>query len=118
MLRYKINPGEFRHRIIIQKRNFNETTCNGFEDVSWNDFKIVKAKIKNINGKEYFQAQQAQSKASKKVTIRYIKDLDSSIDINISLNYRVKYNDQTYNILYSVNIEEQNKYLELLLESE
>lgn len=107
--------GKLNRRIVIQKRDMIEDE-NGFEVEIWDDYKTVWSNIKNINGKEYFLAQQVQSKASKKATIRYIKDIDQSINLNSSLDYRVKYNENIYNILYFDNIKEQNKFIELLLE--
>ncbi|HBG0292101.1 TPA: phage head closure protein [Clostridioides difficile] len=112
-----MNVGNLNKRITIQiKEQTNDE--NGFTVNEWIDFKTVWANIKNINGKEFFQAQQAQSKANKKITIRYLKYLDSSIDARVSLKYRVKYKENTYNILYSDNIQEKNQYIELLLEGE
>lgn len=112
-----MNIGKLNQRITIQKK---ETSVdeNGFEVEEWSDFKSVWSSVKNINGKEFFQAQQAQSQASKKVTIRYLKDLDSSLDPDVSLKYRIKYKNNNYNLIYSDNIQEQNKFIELLLESE
>ena len=57
-----MNPGELNKRITILKRSI--FTDNGFEVEEWVDYKTVWAKVKNINGKEFFQAQQDQSKAS------------------------------------------------------
>lgn len=109
--------GKLNKRITIQKREIfiNE---NGFEVEAWKDYKIVWASIKNLNGKEFFQAQQAKSQASKKVIIRYLKDLDSSLNPNASLEYKIKYKNNNYNLIYSDNIQEQNKFIELLLEGE
>lgn len=112
-----MNIGRLNRRITIQKK---ETLIdeNGFEVEEWADYKTVWASVKNINGKEFFQAQQAKSQASKKVTIRYLKDLDSSLDLNISLKYKIKYKNNNYNLIYSDNIQEQNRFIELLLEGE
>lgn len=112
-----MNIGRLKQRITIQKK---ETLIdeNGFEVEEWIDYKTVWASVKNINGKEFFQAQQAQSQASKKVTIRYLRDLDSSLDSNVSLKHRIKYKSNNYNLIYSDNIQEQNRFIELLLEGE
>lgn len=112
-----MKPGELNKRITILKRNIF-TDDNGFEVEEWIDYKSVWANVKNINGKEFFQAQQAQSKASKKITIRYLNDLDSSINTNVSLEYKIKYMNNNYNLIYSDNIQEKNKFIELLLEGE
>ena len=108
--------GKLNQRIVIQKRKIFIDE-NGFEVETWEDYKNVWANIKNLNGKEFFQAQQTHSQASKKVIIRYLKDLDSSLDFNITLNYRIKYKNNNYNLIYSDNIQEKNSFIELLLES-
>ena len=112
-----MNPVELNKRITILKRSIF-TDDNGFEVEEWVDYKTVWAKVKNINGKEFFQAQQAQSKASKKIIIRYLKGLDSSINPNVSLEYKINYKNNNYNLIYSDNIQEKNKFIELLLEGE
>lgn len=112
-----MNIGKLNQRITIQKK---ETLTNedGFEVEEWINHKTVWASVKNINGKEFFQAQQAQSQASKKICIRYLKDLDSSLDPKVTLKYRIKYKNNNYNLIYSDNIQEKNKFIELLLEGE
>lgn len=112
-----MNIGRLNQRITIQKKEIL-IDDNGFEVEEWADYKSVWASVKNINGKEFFQAQQAKSQASKKVTIRYLKDLDSSLDPNVSLKYKIKYKNNNYNLIYSDNIQEQNRFIELLLEGE
>lgn len=111
-----MDPGQLNRIIKIEKRKVIQE--NGFEVEEWEYLKSSWASIKNINGKEFFQAQQAQSNASKKVIIRYLKDLDSSINTRASIDYRIRYKENTYNLIYSDNIREENKFLELLLEGE
>ena len=112
-----MNPGELNKRITILKKDII-TDANGFEVESWTEFKTVWAKIKNLNGREFFQAQQIQSKATKKATIRYIEELDSSIYSRATIDYKIQYKNNNYNLGYSDNIKESNNFLELLLESE
>lgn len=112
-----MDPGELNKRITILKKSL-VVDENGFEVEGWMDFKPSWAKIHNINGREFFLAQQAQSKASKKITMRYVEELDTSINERATIDYKVRYKNQTYNLTYSDNIKEENRYLELLLESE
>lgn len=107
-----INPGKLNKRVIIQK----EVSSNPLDDTEYIDYKKVWASISNIHGKEFLEAQRVNPKISKKVTVRYIKELDPSINKNSCKDYKVKYKDQVYNILYIDNIKEENKYMELLLE--
>ena len=111
-----MNPGELNRRITILKRSIF-TDDNGFETEEWIDYKTVWAKVRNLNGRELFQAQQVHSKASKKVIIRYLNDLDGSLNPNVSLEYKIKYKNNNYNLIYSDNIQEKNSFIELLLES-
>lgn len=49
-----MNPGELNKRITILKRSIF-IDDNGFEVEEWVDYKTVWAKVKNINGKEFFK---------------------------------------------------------------
>ena len=49
--------GKLNKRIAIQKRKIFIDE-NGFEVETWEDYKTIWASIKNLNGKEFFQAQQ------------------------------------------------------------
>lgn len=102
-------------RATIQKKEFINN--NGFEEEKITLDKKVWANIKNISGKELIEAEQLKHKARKKAIIRYIKDLDVSINPNSSLEYRLIYKENIYNITNITNINEQNKFLELELES-
>lgn len=98
-------------RITIQKINNNGPLKNN----DYEDYKTVWASITNLHGKEFLEAQRIDSNISKKVTIRYIKDLDPSIDKDVSKKFRVMYKGSPYNILYSDNIKEENRFIELML---
>lgn len=47
--------GDLKHRIILQKL-ITSINDNGFEIESWENFKTIWASVKNLYGKEYFQA--------------------------------------------------------------
>lgn len=102
-------------KITIQRKVDAQNT---FEDTIWEDYKDVWGNIKNINGKEYYQAMQTIPNANKKVIIRYKEEFDQSINPQVTKDYRVKYKDNFYNIRYADNIKEENRYIEFLLESE
>lgn len=109
-----MNPGKLNKNIIIQKKQ----STKPLEDDTFLDYKKVWANVKNIYGKEFIEAQKVNPNISKKVIIRYIRELDPSLNKNTSKDYKVKYKNQTYNILYIDNIQEKNRYMELLLEVE
>lgn len=81
----------------------------------YKNYKTVWAKITNLHGKEFLEAQSINPNISKKTIIRYRKELDSSLDKDISKKYRIKYKNNYYDILYSDNIREENTFLELML---
>lgn len=99
-----MNPGELRHRIKLQKL---ETVVNenGFEDEKWINHKTLWASIKNLHGREYFQAAAVQKENTVKFTIRYVPGLDTSMKILFEGKY--------YDITQIDNIRYENKYIEI-----
>ena len=110
-----MNIGEFKHKITIQRKINNN---NPLTDANFEVFKTVWAKVNNLFGKEFIEAQKVNPNISKKIIIRYIKDLDMSFNPNTCKDYKVSYKGISYNILYIDNIKEQNKFIELILEVE
>ncbi len=102
---------KLNNRITIQKIK----DAGPLKNKEYEDYKTVWARITNLHGKEFLEAQTVASNISKKVTIRYIKELDSSIDKDMSKKFRVMYKGNFYNILYSDNIKEENRLIELML---
>lgn len=106
-----MNIGELKHRITIQKR----LSKKPLEDTNFEDFRTVWAKINNLYGKEFIEAQKVEANISKKIIIRYIKDLDMSINPNACKDFKISYKSCTYNILYIDNIQEENKFMEIMV---
>ena len=109
MSRYRINPGELRHRIIIQKlksplNDYGEIEVNNQE--TWIDIAVVRAGIYPISGKEFFAAETVNSEITHKVKIRYIKGLSPSM--------RIKFNNRIFSIESIINFQEKNIELQLL----
>lgn len=99
-----MNPGELRHRITFQK--FTTTVNeNGFEEESWIDFKTVWASVSNLHGREYFEAAAVQKENTVKFTVRYIKDLDTSM--------KILFRNKEYNIIQIDNIKYENRFIEI-----
>lgn len=105
MSRYRINPGELRHRITIQKLNNSQ---NEYGEVSelWEDILNVRAGIYPISGKEFFAAETVNSEITHKVKIRYIE--------GITPNMRIKFNNRIFSIESVINFQERNIELQLL----
>lgn len=105
MSRYRINPGELRHRITIQKLNNFQ---NEYGEVSelWEDILNVRAGIYPISGKEFFAAETVNSEITHKVKIRYIE--------GITPNMRIKFNNRIFSIESVINFQERNIEIQLL----
>lgn len=105
MSRYRINPGELRHRITIQKLNNSQ---NEYGEVSelWEDILNVRAGIYPISGKEFFAAETVNSEITHKVKIRYIG--------GITPNMRIKFNNRIFSIESVINFQERNIEIQLL----
>ena len=99
-----MNPGELRHRIRLQKL---ETVVNenGFEEEEWIDHKKVWASIKNLHGREYFEAAAVQKENTVKFIIRYLPGIDTSM--------KILFKGKNYDITSIDNIRYENKYIEI-----
>lgn len=106
-----MNIGELKHKVTIQKK----VTGGPLEDTTYTDFKTVWTKINNLYGKEFIEAQKVEANISKKFIIRYIKDLDPSINPNACKDFIITYRGISYDILYIDNIKEQNKFMEIMV---
>jgi SPP1 family predicted phage head-tail adaptor len=104
-----INTGEFKHLIKIQ-RKVSGVDEDNIPCETWNDILSTRAKIKNISGYEKIVAQADTSIDKKRFYIRYKKDLD------LTDKDRILYKDKSYNITYASDIEDLNKYLEIVCE--
>lgn len=61
--------------------------------------------IRSVSGKERIEARQAQAEISHKVTIRYDPDVNHS--------QLVSFSGRIHHIQYIINIDDDNRYLEL-----
>ena len=106
---YRINPGELRHKITIQKLN-NSQNDYGEVDVNahttWSDVTVVRAGIYPISGKEFFAAETVNSEITHKVKIRYFE--------GITPNMRINFNNRIFSIESIINFQEKNVELQLL----
>lgn len=108
-MKFKINPGEFRHQIIIQRFTVGVDDDNiPFE--TWDNLVLARAKVLNVRGDEYYQAQSINSKVSKTFYIRGCRHLQ------FTSKDRIIYDDTIYNILYVNDIEEVGHYIEFKCE--
>ena len=99
-----MNPGELNKRITFQRLTIT-TNENGFEVEEWEDFKTVWAAVTNLHGREYFEAATVQRENTVKFTIRYTKDINTSM--------RILFQGKQYNITSIDNIKYKNVYMEI-----
>lgn len=104
-----INPGEFKNPIQIQRKT-NGVNEDNIPISEWTTILFTRAKIKNISGYEKIIAQADASIDKKRFYIRYKKDLD------LTSRDRILYNKKIYNITYVSDIEDLNKYYEIVCE--
>ena len=110
----KINTGEMKHKIVIQE--IISTKINGIVKESYNDIFCCRAKIINNISTEHNDGKEIISSDNKKFYIRYVRKLDL-VEQNVrTKKYRVIYNSKAYNILSFSNIQEENKYFEIITE--
>lgn len=102
---FKINPGELRHPIIIER-----CISSKKDNIPISIWRIVleaRAKILNVRGSEVTLANGTTAKIEKSFYIRYSK-------LNkITNKDRVIFNDDVFDIVYVNNIDECNKFLEI-----
>lgn len=82
-------------------------------DPEYTLFKNVWCKMINAHGKEFVDYDKNNIDLSKKITIRYLKELDPSIHPNCSKEYIIKYKGLMYDLLYCDNVREQNESIEI-----
>lgn len=96
--------GNMNRRIDIVEAGQVSDGAGGYED-SFTVIKTVWGEIKTVGGREYIQAKQAQAEITHKVIMRYTAEINHS---NL-----LSFNGNKYDIQYIINIDEENKYLEL-----
>lgn len=96
--------GELKHRVILRKI-VNIVDESGFTKETSVDYKKVWASIRNLYGKEYFEAASIQREKTVKFIIRWVDDLDETMTIS--------YRGKSYNITSIDNIKYENKYIEI-----
>lgn len=106
MSRYRINPGEFRHRITIQKMSKIKNDYGELLD-TWVDFLEVRAAIYPLSGKEFFAAETTNNEITHKINIRYVPGITSAM--------RIKFGERYFQIISPpINFQEKNVLLQIM----
>ena len=108
---YTIDPGEFKHPLEIQE--LQAVKVNNIASEKWITILKTKAKIANISGREVQTSNSIDREYNKRFIIRYLRSI--SFDNEDSKRYRVFYKNRGYNITYLSDVQDLNKYLEIVV---
>ena len=110
MADYYINPGEFKHKIVIQKYSNSVNADDIPTATEWVTLLSTKAQVVNTKGSEYIEGLKTSNSITKKFYIRDPKRIE------IDTIHRISYKNKIYNIKYVNSIKDSGKYLEILAE--
>ena len=102
-----ITPGMLNRRISIQEKQ-TTTTPTGGQDVVWVQVVAPFAYLKPLNGRERVFANRLNATGDTIATIHYRADLNESM--------KVVYRGKEYQIRSIINLEEADRFLQLVLE--
>ena len=100
-----LTSGMLRHKVVIEREVITQDSVGGYSS-AWATHKTVYAAIKPTGGSERLHAMRLESNISHKVYLRYTAD--------ITPKDRIIYNGREMQIRAVINVEERNKWLELL----
>ena len=103
---FNLNAGEFRHPIVIQNCVYKKNE-DKIKVPVWEDKIKTRAKVLNVRGEEFIQAQGTGVKIEKTFYIR------ASKTIKIHEEDRIIFKNQAYEIVYINNIEERGICIEI-----
>lgn len=83
--------GPLRHRVILQEMTATQD-ATGAQVETWADDATLWAEVRDLSGREYFAAEQAQSEVTAQVLLRYRSDIQPH-------THRIKFRDILYDII-------------------
>ena len=89
---------------------------NPLTDDKWDLFRTVWGDIEAINTVKTLEDTnngKVENKLKKKFIIRYLKELDATLNKQVTVQYKIKYKNYYYNIVGTNNVEEKDEILEL-----
>lgn len=102
-------PKTLNKRVTIRQEANTDDGMGGFTE-GWSDIATVWAGIKPRSAKEFLEAEGLENTLSHTVTIRYRSDVRPDM--------QVVYDSRHFHITGVVNVEEANRYLQLMCEEE
>ena len=110
-----MNVNDLKCRIAIQKLTVT-TNENGFSEESWVDITAVWSAVSNLSGREYFQAAAANAEETVKFRIRYLRDLDATVNVegkDTTKLFRIKFNNSLFNITFIDDVKFEHVSMEV-----
>ncbi|QNN24338.1 phage head closure protein [Planctomycetales bacterium ZRK34] len=101
--------GILKHRVELWQP-VTSTNTYGEDEITHKRIDTVYAQVQPLSGRERFYAQQVSAEITHRVTMRYRSDVDSS--------WRLVFKNRTLNIDSVINIDEANRWLELVCKEE
>lgn len=100
-----MQAGKLRHRLVIQAPT---TAMDQYGEAikTWNTVAVVWGSVEPLRMQEYFEAQQAQAKATHRIAVRYLQGMSSA--------YRVVLDARVFEVTAVLNPQERNEQLQLL----
>lgn len=102
-----MRAGRLRHRVTVEQLLVTDDGYGG-QSQAWSTFATVWASVEPLQGREYFQAQQAQATVTHKVTMRHLD--------GVTHDMRVKHGSRALNIVSVIDTEERGRELVLMCE--
>lgn len=97
-------PGALKNRITFQRQTKTADGAGG-GSIVWSDIAETRAFIKPMSGNERLQSMRLETNVTHRIFIRYRTD--------IRTDDRISYKGRTMQIRALINIEEQNKWIEI-----
>ena len=110
-----MNPGKLDKRITIQKLT-SSVNENGFPEEVWSDYKKVWSSMENLNGREYFAAKAVQSETSVNLTIRYLRDIDATVNVEGAKTtefFRIKVGNLVFDIDFINDVKYGRRWMDI-----
>lgn len=95
---------------------FKQYRTSALANKALEKFKVVWSKVEEVSDNSSVKNTSQRVKHKKKVTIRYLKDLDININTKATLDFQIKYKDNYYNIDQILNLNDDDELLEITLE--
>lgn len=100
-----VERGTMNKRVAVQSVTETRDAAGGVSQ-SWSTDRTVWASVVPLSGREYYQAQQAQSQVTHKVSMLYFAGLTSK--------QRLLFGTRVFEIAAVININESNELYELM----